>query len=102
MECTNLVGTISCRIRTILHIYPRRSVPKTDCQPKRRSILDSIELLAIVLSVLFRYTDSDYPLLQTLLVESGVNHHPHNHINQTLIFHQSQYEFLNQGVKIDM
>ena len=54
-----------------------------------------------MLSVLFRYTDSDYPLLQTLLVESGVNHHPHNHINQTLIFHQSQYEFLNQGVKIN-
>jgi len=31
------VPLVYCRIRTILHIYPRRSVPKTDCQEKRRS-----------------------------------------------------------------
>ena len=38
---------VYCRIRTILHIYPRQSVPKTDCQLSRRSILDSLGLLKI-------------------------------------------------------
>jgi hypothetical protein len=55
MECTNLVDPpsavvplIYCRIRTILPIYPRQPVPKTDCQLSRRSILDSLSSLANV------------------------------------------------------
>jgi hypothetical protein len=39
-----VVPLVYCRIRTILHIYTRQSVPKTDCQPRRRSILDSFGL----------------------------------------------------------
>jgi hypothetical protein len=44
---------VYCRIRTILHIqaYPRQSVPKTDCQPRRRSILDSLGLQPYLTSV---------------------------------------------------
>ena len=39
-----VVPLVYCRIRTILHIYPRQYVPKTDCQPRRMSILDSLGL----------------------------------------------------------
>ena len=62
MECTNLVDPpsavvpmIYCRIRTILPIYPRQPVPKTDCQLSRRSILDSLRLQRV-----FRRTNLAY------------------------------------------
>jgi hypothetical protein len=32
---------VYCCIRTILHIYPRQSVPKTDCQTRRRILSHS-------------------------------------------------------------
>ena len=50
-----VVPLVYCHIRIILHIYPRRSVPKTDCQPKRRSILDSLGLQRV-----FRRTNLAY------------------------------------------
>jgi len=49
------VPLVYCRIRTILHIYPRQSVPKTDCQLSRRSILDSLRLQRV-----FRRTNLAY------------------------------------------
>ena len=52
-----VVPLVYCRIRTILHtcIYPRQSVPKTDCQLSRRSILDSLGLQRV-----FRRTNLAY------------------------------------------
>jgi hypothetical protein len=51
MECTNLVDPhqLLCPwfavVFVLFCIYtPRQSVPKTDCQPRRRSILDFSEI----------------------------------------------------------
>jgi hypothetical protein len=51
MECTNLVDPhqLLCPWITVVFVLfciytPRQSVPKTDCQPRRRSILDSLGL----------------------------------------------------------
>jgi hypothetical protein len=51
MECTNLVDPhqLLCPWFTVVFVLfciytPRQSVPKTDCQPRRRSILDSLGL----------------------------------------------------------
>jgi hypothetical protein len=39
-----VVPLLYCRILTILHIYHRQPVPKTDCQLSRRFILDYLGL----------------------------------------------------------
>ena len=45
---STVVPLVYCRILTILHIYLRQSVPKIDCQPRRRSILNSLGLQRVL------------------------------------------------------
>ena len=62
MECTNpsaVVPLVYCRIRTILHIYPRRSVPKPDCQQKRRSTAYLLLRAKRLLTALLNYKELD-------------------------------------------
>ena len=77
MECTNLVDShqLLCPWFTVVFVLfciytPRHSVPKTDCQPRRRSILDFSEIRELDNNKKFRSTPP-FCFLPSIRVDPG-------------------------------